>query len=263
MLLTDDESLFSYDCIICHELFATRLARTEHLESHFIHKNCSDCNRPVIVIGDIEFELHRSLHCKVPNVNRDSGVVVERLILVDEKSNGEESNDVIVSKEEPTYFEDEYNNDQLLDRTTGMAFLSDDLAASIVANKPQSAKPKKRQRKQSVKVNIQPKIDEKSNDDNAKKVSRLSKTIHCTQDGCNEEFRQQRLFRIHLKNQHGIIERVHCPICNFGFTDKSNLKHHMILHETTKRYICSFCGAGKILHLNSIPIICIFFIHKK
>lgn len=261
MVLTDNESSFGYDCIICRELFATRLERNEHLESHFIHKNCTDCNRPVIVIGDVEFELHRPLHCKVPNVNRNSVVVVEKMIHADGKSNGEESHDGIVSKEEQTYFEDECNNDQSLDCTTEMAFLPDDLAASIVAKHTQSAKPKKRQRKPTVKVKIQPNIDEKSNEDNVKKVSRLSKPIHCTQDGCNEEFRQQRSFRIHLKNQHGIVERVHCPICNFGFTDKSNLKHHMILHTDSKRFICSFCGAGKI-NLVSIPNYCHFF-HRK
>lgn len=229
MLLTDDESSFGYDCIICRELFATRLERSEHLESHFIHKNCTDCNRAVIVIGDIEFELHRPLHCKVSNVNRDSVVVVERLTLADEESNGEESDDGIVLKEEPPNFEDECNNDQSLDRTTEMAYLPDDLAASIVANKQQMERPKKRQRKSTAKVKTEPKIDKKSTE-NVKKISRLSKPIHCTQDGCNEEFRQQRSFRTHLKNQHGIIERVHCLICNFGFNDKSNLKRHMILH---------------------------------
>lgn len=233
MPLTDDECTFGYDCVICRELFATRLERNEHLQSHFIHRNCTDCNRPVIVIGDIEFELHRSLHCNVPNVSRESVVAIERVIIADEKRNGEESDDGIVSKEELTHFEDECNNDDLsLDGTNEMA-------ASIVA------KPKKRQRKPTVIVKTNPKIDKKSTD-NVKKVSRVSKPIHCTQDGCNEEFRQQRSFRIHLKNEHGIIERVHCPICNFGFTDKSNLKHHMILHGTdSRRFICNFCGAGK------------------
>lgn len=263
MPLTDDENAFGYDCLICRELFATRLERNEHLQSHFIHKNCTDCDRPVIVIGDIEFELHRSLHCNVPNVSRESVVAVERVIIANERSNGEESDDGIVLKEEPTHFEDECNNDdQSLDRTTEMAYLPDDLAASIVAEKLQPAKPKKRQRKLMVKVKTNLKIDKETND-NVRKVSRLSKpTIHCTQDGCNEEFRQQRSFRMHLKNEHGIIERVHCPICNFGFTDKSNLKHHMILHGTdSRRFICNFCGAGK-QNLDSIRNYSFFFLTK-
>lgn len=236
MPLTDDESSFGYDCIICRELFATRLERNEHVESHFIHKNCTDCNRPVIVIGDIEFELHRSHHCKVPNVCRDTVVIAERLVLTDEKSNRDESKDDIL-KIEPTNFDTECNNDQCSDRTIEMVCLPDDLAPSIAANKPQSAKPKKRQRKSTITAKTKPKTDQKSDDNNVKKVSRLTKPIHCTQDGCNEEFRQQRIFRMHLKTKHGIIERVHCEICNVSFTDKSNLKHHLILHTDSKRYL--------------------------
>lgn len=34
------------------------------MEVHFMHRKCEDCYQMVIVIGDLEFELHRPNHCK-------------------------------------------------------------------------------------------------------------------------------------------------------------------------------------------------------
>lgn len=203
---------------------------------------CTDCDRPVIVIGDIEFELHRPLHCNVKNSNRNPIAVIDKLAIREGNNNrnGDETDNEIVSKEEQIDSREE-NDDHFSDNAIKMAHLPDDLAASIAGNKPQSAKSKKGQRKPTVKVKTKaktkPKTDNAPASENVKKVARPPKVIQCTQSGCTEEFRQQRSLRIHLKNQHGIIERVHCPICNFGFTDKSNLKHHMILHTDSKRFV--------------------------
>lgn len=58
------EETQNYHCIICNGEFITIAERNEHLETHFIHRNCKSCCRPVVVIGGLEFELHHPTHCK-------------------------------------------------------------------------------------------------------------------------------------------------------------------------------------------------------
>lgn len=53
----------SHFCIICKAGFSSRNDRNDHLETHFVHKDCNHCSRPVLLIGDLEFELHRPTHC--------------------------------------------------------------------------------------------------------------------------------------------------------------------------------------------------------
>lgn len=42
----------------------TRADRNEHLERHFVHRKCRHCDKAVISIGDLDFELHRPVHCR-------------------------------------------------------------------------------------------------------------------------------------------------------------------------------------------------------
>lgn len=201
------------------------------------------------MIGDFEFELHRPLHCKVrfdgkSTVNLQSVILLDKLpgLVVEEKSEDSQNHETSLKEE---IFDDESFNDESFDDIIEMDNLPDELAASLVEDKP---KPKKRRQKPIVKLKTKSKPDKIENKSNP----RPSKLYQCTQEGCTEEFRQQRYLRDHLRKSHGIIERVHCTICNFGFTDKSNLKHHMILHTDEKRFICSFCGARfhKLTNMN-------------
>lgn len=57
----------AFQCIICSESFLTRTERNEHLERHFVHRKCSHCDKMVISIGDLDFELHRPVHCRTIN----------------------------------------------------------------------------------------------------------------------------------------------------------------------------------------------------
>lgn len=45
----------------------TRAERNEHLERHLVHRKCSHCDKSVIAIGDLDFELHRPDHCRTIN----------------------------------------------------------------------------------------------------------------------------------------------------------------------------------------------------
>lgn len=57
----------AFQCIICSEPFLTRNERNEHLERHFVHRKCGHCDKSVIAIGDLDFELHRPVHCRTIN----------------------------------------------------------------------------------------------------------------------------------------------------------------------------------------------------
>lgn len=233
IIFSVEDMSFGYDCVICGQRYSTRSDRNEHVETHFIHKNCTDCNRLVILIGDVEFELHRPTHCISISKNDDI------------ESKDLQSSYVTLENVDNILKEDvECDNNLEIESfsiTDGMPNKrKNDTIESV---KPNTAK--RRTQRKPVKINAETKpktIATKSKPSNQK--SRPIKLLTCTQDGCEETFRQQLLLRKHLKIVHGIVEKHVCQICNFSFADKSNLKHHMVTHDPdSKRFICSFCGA--------------------
>lgn len=241
--------LFGYDCVVCQARYLTRRERNEHLETHFIHKKCDDCNRLVILIGDLEFELHRPKHCTKVSSDNDcedlqSFVAIEKLKedAVDGTAEDNENDIDVLSK--PVMKEDTDSDD------CPLSIVADTSRSSVCA---QEVLPKEEEdtteSKQTEKKRIRKKPTKKTEDPSGDKKttrtqkSRPAKMITCTQEGCNEEFRQQQFLRKHMKTAHGIVEKHLCSICKFAFADKSNLKHHMVTHTDDKRFICSFCGA--------------------
>lgn len=232
---------FGYDCVICSQRYSTRSERNEHVETHFVHKNCTDCNRLVILIGDVEFELHRPAHCISIAKNGDTETKdLETFTALDKVpiESTLENADKILKENVET--EDNLEIEALCIPNDLTNRRKNDTIEPIKSNTV-----KKRSRRK----HIQTSGDEtkrkttitKSQSSNQK--SRPIKLLTCTQDGCEETFRQQLLLRKHLKTVHGIVEKHVCQICNFSFADKSNLKHHMVTHTDNKRFICSFCGA--------------------
>lgn len=240
---------FGYDCVICGQRYSTRSERNEHVETHFIHKNCTDCNRLVILIGDIEFELHRPTHC---------------ISIASKNDDDNESKDLqsFVALDEVAVISTAESADQILKETVKpevdleiepIDIITNDLPHrrkndTIESNKSRAVK--KRPRRKPIKASdetkpksIAAKPKSKSKSESSNQKSRTTKLLTCTQDGCEETFRQQLHLRKHLKTVHDVVERHLCQICNFSFADKSNLKHHMVTHTDNKRFICSFCGA--------------------
>lgn len=241
---------FGYDCVICSERYSSRSERNEHLESHFIHKKCADCDRLVIIIGDLEFELHRPAYCTAIKHNESKlekkqqpFVALEKLeVKITEQLLTDENNDEEMREDTKSI---DYSEVHLIEETLRA---EEDEEKQVEDDPCEEDEPKpkpksstgKRTRKKLLR-NVKKDNDDKPTKGNSK--TRPIKMIACTQDGCSEEFRQQQLLRKHLKTVHGIVEKHLCSICNFSFADKSNLKHHMVTHTDNKRFICSFCGA--------------------
>lgn len=232
--------------MICSQRYPTRSERNDHVETHFVHKNCTDCNRLVILIGDVEFELHRPAHCISTAKNGDTeSKDLETFIALDKVSINSTTEKIDKILAETVETEDNFEIEAISIPNDLPNRHKNDTIESI---KPNTAK--KRPRRKPIKTSdgggggTKSKTTvtkSKSNSSNQK--SRPIKLLTCTQDGCEETFRQQLLLRKHLKTMHGIAEKHVCQICNFSFADKSNLKHHMVTHTDNKRFICSFCGA--------------------
>lgn len=234
---------FGYDCVICGQRYSTRSERNEHVETHFIHKNCTDCNRLVILIGDVEFELHRPTHCisvakndDIESKDTQSFIALDKVTeTVDQILKENIEAEEILEIEPISITPNDLSNKQQNDTIESIKL--------ITTKKRPRRKPTKTNNDESKPKTLTTKPTSKSNSKSSAQKSRPIKLLTCTQDGCEETFRQQLMLRKHLKIVHGVAERHVCQICNFSFADKSNLKHHMVTHTDNKRFICSFCGA--------------------
>lgn len=232
---------FGYDCVICGHRYETRSSRNEHVETHFVHKNCTDCNRIVILIGDVEFELHRPAHCIAIAKNEDEKSKNVETFKVPTSATAQNDDQML---KESIELEDNVEIEAITIPSDAPSMRKNDKIESHKANSV-----KRPTRRKTIKSNAddetkpKPAITKSKSKSPAQK-SRPIKLLTCTQDGCEETFRQQLLLRKHLKTVHGIVEKHVCQVCNFSFADKSNLKHHMVTHNPdSKRFICSFCGA--------------------
>lgn len=227
---------FGYDCVICGQRYETRSERNEHVETHFIHKNCSDCNRLVILIGDIEFELHRPNHCTSFAEPNDTQLCVafkqETTISTYDIADINELRDDVAAE---AYAEIEPFS---ITSNCGSNVSNEQQSDAVKSNTAQ-----KRTRRKAIATKPKPK-SEATKPKPPGQNKRPVKSFACSQNDCEETFRQQLLLRKHLKIAHGIVEKHTCHICSFPFSDKSNLKRHMVTHTDSHRFICSFCGAG-------------------
>lgn len=249
----------NYHCIVCKAEFLTRESRNEHLETHFIHRNCEHCHKAVIIIGDLEFELHRPSHCYKQESCDGSFSSLAALnveIIHDD--------DAKISYVEE---EDSPKSKPLLEIE-----LSEESDVPIKTYKRQS--PRKRAKKankfrhdaeseddaaHSMDNEITVRTETDSDFDAFKQVdvekkkrrrryAKLPKTIPCKM--CDALFGSERTLKIHMNQVHGIKERYICPICSREFKISGNLKQHIETHSDHKRFICNYCGKGFHLPYN-------------
>ncbi|XP_031638670.1 zinc finger protein 391-like [Contarinia nasturtii] len=264
----------NFHCIICKDEFLTKTERNEHLETHFIHCNCKNCSRAVIVIGGLEFELHHPTHCtKNESLQED---VLDGEYLMDVKSEDEydfksdEAIEAII--EQDSEIECFQNTKQHTTNAENSNDESSELVNEVDATKKISARKVKRKSARKCTKS------RKNNDGNhsgsdvisdqaesedelikemdvamrkrRKQYAKLPKTIPCTVEQCDAMFGTERTLKIHMHREHGIKERYICPICDREFKISGNLKQHIETHSDYKRFICNFCGKGFHLPFN-------------
>lgn len=276
----------NHRCIVCKAEFLTRIERNDHLETHFVHRNCEHCSKPVIIIGDLEFELHRPTHCDstietipapttaIPdddNFADDRTLAIEFLDDTDDKydiktlvGNLESPRMTKRSKPKVNYNE----NDEIVNITTNKREKSQ--RKSKKSNVCRASAPHKTEH-----IEIDANLDFVSNDDfnsctisksnseseddvvkemdvalkkRQRKYNRLPKTVPCTM--CDMMFGTERTLKIHMNQVHGIKEKYICPICTREFKNGGNLKQHIETHSDYKRFICNYCGKGFHLPYN-------------
>lgn len=271
----------NHRCIICKAEFLTRLERNDHLETHFVHRNCEHCSRPVIIIGDLEFELHRPAHCssKIETILEAATTIPDDDNFADDKILSieflDDIDDSLEMKSEPTRttkrskpkvnYEE---NDEIVNETSIKREKSH--RKSKKPNVSRASAPHKTEHIE-IKGNIDlmsnddfnsctiPKSNSESEDDVVKemdvalkkkqrKYNRLPKTVPCTM--CDTMFGTERTLKIHMNQVHGIKEKYICPICTREFKNGGNLKQHIETHSDYKRFICNYCGKGFHLPYN-------------
>lgn len=268
----------NFHCIVCKAEFLSRSERNEHLETHFIHRNCEVCTKPVIVIGDLEFELHQPSHCKqIETIYED---VFEGGDFIDDENHVDHSCEIEEQKEDLEEIDTE--SPRRTKRTKSKVDYTDEASESehlrIVKNERPVRKTKRKTIKRNMKmeqidednrfesnldeeyVDIEyRKVDTDSDDEVVKEIdvalkkprkqyTKLPKTVPCTK--CDAMFGTERTLKIHMHQVHGIKERHICPICSREFKIGGNLKQHIETHSDYKRFICNYCGKGFHLPYN-------------
>lgn len=266
----------NFHCIVCNAEFLSRTERNEHLETHFVHRNCMHCTRPVIVIGDLEFELHQPTYCKQiePIISTDDIKEDEEIIYDEIPPNQTDIDDEKCSEIDldckPKRIRSKINYNE---QTTEIENLS------IVKRERPPRKGKRKNTKRSAKPEhidvengyesnlnensidsyLEQKADTESEDDvikemdvaikkRRKQYAKLPKTVPCTM--CDDMFGTERTLKIHMHQVHGVKEKYICPICSREFKIGGNLKQHIETHSDYKRFICNYCGKGFHLPYN-------------
>lgn len=260
-------------CIICKAEFHNRNDRNEHLETHFIHKNCQHCLKPVIIIGDLEFELHRPVHCMLTESNLNQHCIQMELNATNDDEKIPDLMEEMIDRPEPPL--------PLAIKTTKRSkpivnYAELDSVGSYPNMKQEKPSPRKRRRAtrqrttlplKTEHIDINTDVDEiievrrggSDSEDTVvkemdgarkkrRKYVRLPKTVPCTK--CDAMFGSERTLKIHLSQIHGIKEKLICPICGREFKVSGNLKQHIETHSEHKRFICNYCGKGFHLPYN-------------
>lgn len=243
-----------------------------------MHKNCQHCSRPVIVIGDLEFELHRPTHCthakseltndeelpfnevqvepievKIPDISEDIDADTEERIRVassrriKEPVNYVEINDIdyrstVKAVPQRRAKRATIARSKLLYKTELIhidADITDDTSA-IVPNTKSDASGSEHDDVLVKEMDVAMR--------KRRRYPRLPKTVPCTQ--CDAKFGTERTLKIHMGQVHGIKDKLICPICSREFKVAGNLKQHIDTHSDYKRFICNYCGKGFHLPYN-------------
>lgn len=262
----------NFHCIVCKAEFLTRCERNEHLETHFIHRNCENCCRQVIVIGDLEFELHSPIHCKQSeaiHIREDAfqtdDLMYEETSQLDSPKYDAESSDNDSLQKEKRIKSENYEDDPIegencptIKKTKPVQKVKRK-STKVVTKSQRIIIENKRQSNVKGEEFVDSRKDMDSDDDvikemdvalkkRRKQYAKLPKTVPCTM--CDAMFGTERTLKIHMHQVHGIKERYICPICSREFKIGGNLKQHIETHSDYKRFICNYCGKGFHLPYN-------------
>ncbi|XP_055316340.1 zinc finger protein 75A-like [Sitodiplosis mosellana] len=273
----------NFHCIVCKAEFLSRTERNEHLETHFVHRSCKNCSRPVIIIGDLEFELHHPTYCKqrepATPVHEDIFEAdysldedTDQIVIYkceDEEAEGEEAEREEAEEEEEQEESDIEFHHKTMQNQIKVNYDDDEANRVLSILKPRKGRLARKAKQKTTKRNTgqsnetietnSDRVKAESEDDvikemnvamkkRRKQYAKLPKTLPCTM--CDAMFGSERTLKIHMNQVHGIKERYICPICQREFKISGNLKQHIETHSDYKRFICNYCGKGFHLPYN-------------
>lgn len=198
-----------YDCDFCSEKFDNQTIRQAHILEHFERKNCLDCNKNLIRIGNEWYELHLTVNCtKIKHENEDSLNTIVECVLKEEESYFCLENNVKTEEEDIDCDVFPENVDK------GNATLSESLADT---NKPaQTAKSRKTLRK-----------------------TNKEKLFKCYFPGCSKEVVKKSSLKEHMSTHTGSM-RYECNICGKRYPYSASLRNHIKAHAKVK-FKCAYC----------------------
>lgn len=236
-----------YNCDFCSTRFDNRNERNVHILTHFLQRNCENCDKSLLRIGDEWYELHLATNCteiKCESVYVNSVVECEL-----EETNLDYGNDI--KTENYGYPIDLEENIEDDDRESGVPnnFLVENIneRENVYGNKDELQYYTVEKPPTQLTIHTNDELftcticnDKFKNEKYLKcHMDRMHKYKCTFAGGCNGAFRTQSILKIHMDSHKKAIKKHVCERCGQNYALASSLYNHIQSHKTVKCIPCN------------------------